>query len=128
VRYCQDSDSEELKDSYEDEKWKPKNKETKDNSETIIRGVYNQNCYNEIHLAKECKLLNKFCQICRQIDHNINQCPSKAVFRRCPSRGIVPMHVVQGKAPIVQEQKQLQKYNTTNNQFGNQQYNSRPNG
>ncbi len=38
------------------------------------------------------------------------------------------MHVVQAKTLIVQEQKQLQEYNTPNNQFGNQQYNSRPNG
>jgi hypothetical protein len=38
------------------------------------------------------------------------------------------MHVVQIETPIMQEQKQLQEYNTPNNQFGNQQYNSRPNG
>jgi hypothetical protein len=83
---------------------------------------------NEGHLKEECKLLNKFCQICKQNDHNIDQCPNKAMSRRCPSKEIVPMHVVQAKTLIVQEQKQLQEYNTPNNQFGNQQYNSRPNG
>jgi hypothetical protein len=29
------------------------------------------------------------------------------------------MHVVQAETPIMQKQKQLQKYNTPNNQFGN---------
>jgi hypothetical protein len=81
--------------------------------------VYSQNCYNERHLTKECKLLNKFCQICKQNDHNINQCPNKIVSRRCPSKEIVLMHVVQAETPIMQKQKQLQKYNTPNNQFGN---------
>jgi hypothetical protein len=47
---------------------------------------------------------------------------------RCPLREIVPMHVVQVETLIVQEQKQLQERNKPNNQFGNQQYNSRPNG
>jgi hypothetical protein len=65
VRYFQDSNNEESKDSYEEEKWISKKKETKDHSKTIIRGVYCQNCYNEGHLTKECKLLNKFCQICK---------------------------------------------------------------
>ncbi len=84
MKYCQDSNNEESKDSYEEEKWKPKKKETKDHFETIRRGVYCQNCYNEGHLTKECKLLNKFCQICKQNDHNINRCPNKAMSRRCP--------------------------------------------
>jgi hypothetical protein len=43
-------------------------------------------CYNEKHLIKKCKLLNKYCQICKHNDHNTNQCPSKIVFRRCPWR------------------------------------------
>ncbi len=43
------------------------------------------------------------------------QCPNKTMFRRCPLRKIVPMHVVQAKTPIVQEQKQLHEYNTPNN-------------
>jgi predicted nucleic acid binding AN1-type Zn finger protein len=62
-RYCQDSDNEESKDSGEEEKWRPKKKETKDHSEIIRRCVYCQNCYNERHLTKECKLLNKICQM-----------------------------------------------------------------
>jgi hypothetical protein len=70
VRYRQDSDSEELEDSDEEKKQRPKKKETKDHSETIRRGVYYQNRYNEGHLTKECKLLNKFCQICKHNDHN----------------------------------------------------------
>jgi hypothetical protein len=48
--------------------------------------------------------------------------------RRCPLREIVQVHVVQIESRVVQEQKQLHEYNTPNNQFGNQQYNSRPNG
>jgi hypothetical protein len=63
ARYYQDSDNEESEDSSEEEKWKPKKKESKDHSEIIRRGVYCQNCYNEIHLTKECKLLNKFFQM-----------------------------------------------------------------
>jgi hypothetical protein len=41
---------------------------------------------------------------------------------RCPSKEIVTMHVVQAKMLVVQQYKQLQKYNTPNNQFGNRQY------
>jgi hypothetical protein len=63
----------------------------------------------------------------KQNDHNIDQCPSKAMSGRCPSREIVPIHVVQVETLVVQ-QKQQHEYNTPNNQFGNQQYNSRPNG
>ncbi len=36
-------------------------KKTKNHYETIKIGVYCQNCYNEGHLTKECKVLNKFC-------------------------------------------------------------------
>jgi hypothetical protein len=67
--------------------------------------VYCLNCYNEGHLTKECKLLNFFCQIFKQNDHNTYQCPNKVVVKRCPSKEIVPMHVVQAETPIVQEQK-----------------------
>ncbi len=49
------------------------------------------------------------------------------MFRRCTSMEIVPLHVVQIEPPIMQEEKQLQEYNTPNNQVRNQQYNSRPN-
>jgi hypothetical protein len=61
VRYRQDSNSEESKDFDEEEKRRPKKKDTKDHFKTIRRGVYCQNCYNEGHFTKECKLLNKFC-------------------------------------------------------------------
>ncbi len=72
TKYHQDFDSEELGDFDEEKKWRPKKKKTKDHFETIKRGVYCQNCYNEGHLIKKCKLLNKFCQICKQNDHNID--------------------------------------------------------
>jgi len=98
-RYCQDFNNEESKDFDEEVKQRPKKKETKFHSETIRRSVYYQNCYNERHLRKKCKLLNKFSQICKQSDCNTNQCPSKVVFGRCP-REIVPMHVVQAEGCI----------------------------
>ncbi len=69
--------------------------------------MYCQNCYNEGQLTNECKLLNKFCQIWKHNDHNIDQCPSKTMSRICPLKEIVLMHVVQVKTPIMQEQKQL---------------------
>ncbi len=34
----------------------------------------------------------------------------------CPSREIVPMHVVQTKIPIIQEQKKLSNYSVPNDQ------------
>jgi hypothetical protein len=53
TRYYQDFNSEESKNSNEEEKRRPKKKETKDHFETIRRGVYYQNCYNEGHLTKK---------------------------------------------------------------------------
>ncbi len=50
ARYCQDSANEELKDFDEEEKQRPKKKETKYHSKTIRRCVYYQNYYNEGHL------------------------------------------------------------------------------
>jgi hypothetical protein len=47
----------------------------------------------------------KICQICKANDHNMDKCLSKTVSGSCPSREIIPMHVVQTKIPIVQEQK-----------------------
>jgi hypothetical protein len=58
----------------------------------------------------------KFCQICKSNDHNTDHCPSKVISGSCPSREIVPVHVVQVEVPVVQEQKQLQNYNVPNNQ------------
>jgi hypothetical protein len=75
----------------------------KDHSETYRRGIYYQNYCNIGHLTKECKLLNKFCQICKENDHNTDQCPSKAMTRRCPSKEIVTVHVVQAKTLVVQQ-------------------------
>jgi hypothetical protein len=105
-----------------------KKKKRKDHFETYRISVYCLNCYNEGHFTKECKLFLKICQICKHNDHNTYQCPNEVMVTRCPSRKIVPMHVVQEETPIVQKHKQLHEYNTPNNQFGNQQYNSRPNG
>jgi hypothetical protein len=92
--------------------------------------VYCQNYFNDDHFTKECKLLMKFCWICKANDHNINQCPNKAMSGSCPEREIVPVHVVQEEILIVQEQKQLSNYNVPNdqNQYNNWQYNARPNG
>jgi hypothetical protein len=47
---------------------------------------------------------------------------------RCPIGKIVPVHVVQAKTLIIQENKQ-QNYEISNNEkgYGNQSYNSRPN-
>ncbi len=39
----------------------------------------------------------------------------------CPSKEIVPVHVIQAKIPIVQEQKQLSNYSVPNDQ---NQYNN----
>jgi len=103
MKYCQDYDNEKLKNYNEEKQWRPKKKETKDHFETCIRGVYCQNCYNEGHLTKLCKLLNKLYHICKQNNHNIDQCPNKAVTRRCPSKEIVLMHVVQVKTPTIQK-------------------------
>jgi len=42
------------------------------NIDTIREGVYCQIFFNEGHFTKECKLLMKFCQICKANDHNTN--------------------------------------------------------
>jgi hypothetical protein len=34
-------------------------------------------------------------RICNASDHNIDQCPSKAMSGSCPSREIIPIHIVQ---------------------------------
>jgi hypothetical protein len=57
-------------------KRRPK-KSKKVNIDAIWEGVYCQNCFNEGHFTKECKLLLKFCQMCKASDHNTNHCPSK---------------------------------------------------
>ncbi len=75
------------------------------NIDTIKEGVYCQNCFNESHFTKECKLLMKFYSIYKVNDHKMDKCPSEAVSGSCPSREIVPLHVIQSEIPIVQEQK-----------------------
>jgi hypothetical protein len=72
----------------------------------------------------------KFCQICKSNDHNTDHCLSKIISGSCPSREIVPVHVVQLQVLVIQDQKQFQNYNVPNNQnqYNDQQYNARPNG
>ncbi len=78
--------------------------------------------------TKECELLINFCQICKSDNHNNDQCLSKLACGKCPTRKIVPVHVVQAKTLVIQENKQ-QNYEMSNNEkrYGNQSYNSRPN-
>jgi hypothetical protein len=92
-------------DEHEHYEKKTRKKFKKMNIDTIRGGVYCQNCFNENHFTKECKLLMKFCQIFKASDHNTNKRHSKAMSGSCPSREIIPVHVVQAKIPIVQEQK-----------------------
>jgi hypothetical protein len=51
----------------------------------------------------------------------MDQCPSKTMSGNCPSKEIVPVHVIKAKIPIVQEQKQLSNYSVPNdhNQYNN---------
>jgi hypothetical protein len=90
-----DSDeSENNDDEHEHYEKKTKKKSKKMNIDTIKEGVYYQNCFNEGHFTKECKLLMKFYQIYKANDHNTHQCPSKAVSGSCPSTKIILVHVV----------------------------------
>ncbi len=57
----------------------------------------------------------KFCQICKSDNHNIDQCLSKSMGARCPSRKIVLVHVVQAKTPVIQKNEQ-QNYEISNNE------------
>jgi hypothetical protein len=70
-------------------------KSKKMNIDTIKEGVYCQNCFHEGHFIKDCKLLMKLCQICKASDHNMDQCPSKAMNGSCSLKEIVPIHVIQ---------------------------------
>jgi hypothetical protein len=80
--------------------------------------VYCQNCFNEGHSMKECKLLMKLCaRLMIIIWINVLVTMSGS----CPSKEIVPVHVIQAKIPIVQEQKQLSNYSVPNDQ---NQYNN----
>jgi hypothetical protein len=122
AKYHQNNfDSDEFDDFEENEKQyerKIKKKSKKMNFDTYRKGVYCQNCYNESHYTKECKLLMKFCQTCKSNDNKIliKCCSSKAISGSCLSREIVPTHVVQIEVPVIQEQKQIQNYNVPNDQ------------
>ncbi len=96
--------------------------------DTYRRGVYCYNCYNEGHFTKECKLLIKFCQICKNDNHNNHQCHNKSTGGRCPTKEIVSVHVVQIEPHVIHGNKQ-HNYEKFNNKkgYGNQSYNSRPN-
>jgi hypothetical protein len=98
-------DNEESNEEDEDH-CKTKKKDIKVQFDTIRKGVYRHNCYNEGQFTKECNLLNKFCQICKSNEHNTNHCPNKIVSGRCPSREIFPIYIMQVKVPVIQKQQQ----------------------
>jgi hypothetical protein len=59
--------------------------------DTYQNWIYCYNCYNEGYFTKNYKLLNNFCRICKNNDHNnIVHYPSK---------------IVNAKALIIQEHK-----------------------
>jgi hypothetical protein len=105
ARYHQDFDTE-SNESNDEKQVKPKRKGAKVWFDTCRKGVYYHNCYNEGHFTKECKLLIKFCQICKSDNYNANQCPNKSAVGRCPTRKIMPMNVAQVETPIIQNNKQ----------------------
>jgi hypothetical protein len=87
---------------------KTKKKSKKMNINTIREGLYCQNCFNEGDFTMECKLLLKFCRICKVSDHNPNQFPNKAMSGSCPSREIILVYIVQAKIQMAQKQKKCQ--------------------
>lgn len=123
ARHCQDSDSDEY-DELDNEQFKPKRKGAKVWFDAYRRGVYCQNYYNKGHFTKECKLLIKKFQICKSDNHNTDQCPNKSVGGSCPTREIVPVHVVQVETLLIQKNKK-QNYEISSNEkgYGNQSYN-----
>ncbi len=72
----------------EDEHYKKKTIK-KSKKINIEGGCVLSKLFNDSHFTKECKLLMKFCWICKASDHNTNQCPSKAMSGSCPSKEIV---------------------------------------
>jgi hypothetical protein len=81
-------------DEHEHHEKKTKRKSNKIDFDTK-KGVYCQNCFNEGHFKKECKLLMEFCRICKASDHNIDQCPNKVVNGSFPSKDIILVQIVQ---------------------------------
>jgi len=98
ARCCPNNlDNDESRDSDDEDEHsenKTKKKSKKMNIDIIREGVYYQNCFNEGHFTKECKLLMKFCRICKASDHYMDKCLSKAMSGSSPSREIMPMHVI----------------------------------
>jgi len=85
VRHHQDFDSDEFEFDYDDENYqKTRRLRRKMKFETYQRGIYCQNCYNEGHYSKECKLLQKLRHICKCNDHHSHHCPSMSRNGRCP--------------------------------------------
>jgi hypothetical protein len=109
TKYCPNNfNNDEFENSDdEDEHYekKTKKKSKKVNIDTIKEGVYCQKTFNEGHSMKECKLLMKLCQICKDNDHNMDQRPNKVVNESFPSRKIVRVHVIQAEISIVRKQK-----------------------
>jgi len=99
ARYRQnDFDNDEFDDfDNEDERHEKniKKKSKKVDFDIVRTWLYCQNYFNEGHFTKECKLLMKFCRICKASDHNTNRCPNKVVNGSCLSREIIPIHVIQ---------------------------------
>jgi hypothetical protein len=71
AKYCQDFDSDEFDELDDEEQVKPKRKGGNVRFDIYKKCVYCQICYNEGHFTKECKLLIKFCQICKGINNKI---------------------------------------------------------
>jgi hypothetical protein len=103
------SDNEKSNEKDEKDHLKTK-KDIKVQFNTIKKGFYCHNCYNEGHFTTNCKLLDKCCQICKSNERNTNQCPTKTINGRCPSREIVPIHIVQAKSALVIQDQHQQSY------------------
>ncbi len=58
AKYCPNNFDNDDEDEHYEKKTKKKYKKV--NIDTIREGVYCQNCFNEVHFMKECKLLMKF--------------------------------------------------------------------
>jgi len=71
VRHHEGFYSDEFEFDYDDEDYqKTRRLRRKMKFETYKKGIYYQNCYNEGHYSKECKLLQKLCHICKCNDHH----------------------------------------------------------
>jgi hypothetical protein len=108
-----------------EEEQKPKQKGAKVMYfDTYCKGVYCQNCYNEGLFTKDCNLLNKIFHICKNNNHNTDQCPNKVVVGRCPTREIVQVHVVHAKGHPQHNYCMLNKQKQFSKQISNARSNS----